>query len=200
MSSKSAVKKPMNSFFYYRREMKAKIEQEYQTSNSHEVSRICSALWANESADVKEQYRQRSIEAHNQHKIDYPEFDWNPHKNIKKIQKRRNSSVSISKRRDSVASYISIDNDPSVDARRTSVTSIYDRRSSLISSPILFDNFMVSQDILEVTKLENEYNFLPSPARSLSPVSHYASPIASPASILSLPAEYPLTHNCNVYL
>ncbi|KAJ3323649.1 hypothetical protein HDV06_001379, partial [Boothiomyces sp. JEL0866] len=190
MSTKAAVKKPMNSFFYYRREMKAKIEQEYQTSNSHDVSRICSTLWANESPEVKERYRQISIEAHNQHKIDYPEFDWNPHKNVKnKIQKRRNSSHSVSKRRDSCASYISIDNErvesvASFD-RRPSTTSIYDRRSSLVSSPILFDNFMVSQDILEFTKLESEYSFLPSPARSLSPVMHYASPTAAPLSPLA---------------
>lgn len=69
------IKKPCNSFFMYRRgnqllttDMKQKIEQEYKTSNSHEVSKICSALWSKEPAHVKEYYRNISVQAHLEHK------------------------------------------------------------------------------------------------------------------------------------
>ncbi|KAJ3322292.1 hypothetical protein HDV06_003185 [Boothiomyces sp. JEL0866] len=85
------------------------IEKEYQTSNSHEVSRICSSLWAKESSKVKEYYRNISIEAHNLHKQLYPEFDWNPHKNVKPAKPAKVSKKKSRKRQNSLGSNASFE-------------------------------------------------------------------------------------------
>ncbi|KAJ3273205.1 hypothetical protein HDV01_004707 [Terramyces sp. JEL0728] len=153
------VKKPCNSFFMYRRDMKLKIEQEYKTSNSHEVSKICSTLWSKEPAHVKEYYRNVSVQAHLEHKKQYPDFDWNPHKNMKFKPKKPSS----------------------MDSLKSNDSGIYiqecERKQSISMSETSYDITGVSPDILEWTRLDSDlpYNY----------EYEFASPIASPDSVLS---------------
>ncbi|KAJ3322291.1 hypothetical protein HDV06_003184 [Boothiomyces sp. JEL0866] len=154
------IKKPCNSFFMYRRDMKQKIEQEYKTSNSHEVSKICSALWSKEPPHVKEYYRNVSVQAHLEHKKQYPDFDWNPHKNMKFKPKKPSSMDSLK----------SNDSGIYVEER--------ERKHSFCISESSYDIAGVSPDILEWTRLDSDiavnYDYC-----------EFTSPIASPDSVFS---------------
>ncbi|KAJ3273204.1 hypothetical protein HDV01_004706 [Terramyces sp. JEL0728] len=122
--------------------MKLKIEKEYQTSNSHEVSRICSSLWAKESSKVKEYYRNISIEAHNLHKQLYPEFDWNPHKNVKPVKATKSTKKKARKRQNSVVSSasfeIKVESNVKTEARPPSIS--YDILQFTNLDPYSFNN------------------------------------------------------------
>ncbi|KAJ3319196.1 hypothetical protein HDV06_006636 [Boothiomyces sp. JEL0866] len=167
--NKSYIKKPMNSFFYYRRDMKAKIEKEYQTTKSHDVSRICSQLWAKESPETKAYYQNVSMTAHEDHKAKFPDFDWNPHKNVKtkKLPKRVKGefidvSPQILKRR---GSHPPVDTHTHTLARTHSETfEKFDKWHD--ESPSL----LVSQDILEHTKLPSVQQQFTPPAEPLPTV------------------------------
>ncbi|KAJ3322309.1 hypothetical protein HDV06_003203 [Boothiomyces sp. JEL0866] len=70
------VKKPMNSFFYYRRDIKDKIVKEHGSIVSHDVSKIASECWKKESEEVKDYYKKLSAKAHAEHKANHPDYDW----------------------------------------------------------------------------------------------------------------------------
>ncbi|KAJ3273189.1 hypothetical protein HDV01_004691 [Terramyces sp. JEL0728] len=80
VKSEKRIKKPMNSFFYYRRDIKDKIVKEYGSIASHDVSKIASECWKNESVEVKEYYKRLSKQAHEEHKANHPNFEWQPWK------------------------------------------------------------------------------------------------------------------------
>ncbi|KAJ3312033.1 hypothetical protein HDV04_003420 [Boothiomyces sp. JEL0838] len=76
VKSEKRVKKPMNSFFYYRRDIKDKIVKEYGSIVSHDVSKIASECWRKESDEVKDYYKKLSAKAHAEHKANHPNYDW----------------------------------------------------------------------------------------------------------------------------
>ncbi|KAJ3272336.1 hypothetical protein HDV01_005770 [Terramyces sp. JEL0728] len=151
--------------------MKAKIEKEYQTTKSHDVSRICSQLWAKESPETKAYYQNVSMTAHEDHKAKFPDFDWNPHKNIKakKIPKRVKGefidvSPQILKRR---GSHPPVDTSKHTLARTHSET--FDKFDKWHDESQLFS---VSQDILEHTKLPPVQQQFTPPAEPLPSVNY----------------------------
>ncbi|KAJ3257008.1 hypothetical protein HK103_004991 [Boothiomyces macroporosus] len=162
----------MTSLILDRKDMKLKIEKEYQTSNSHEVSRICSSLWAKESTKVKEYYRNISIEAHNLHKQLYPEFDWNPHKNVKPAKPAKVTKKKSRKRENSIASNASFEVKPKSDSKAEEMPS------------------SISLDILQFTNLDqysfNSYNS--NPQFTIVPQNNFQSfqPMAPPLPPLQL--------------
>ncbi|KAI8894510.1 hypothetical protein BC833DRAFT_604663 [Globomyces pollinis-pini] len=83
------VKKPMNSFFMYRKDVKMKIIQEHGVSKSHLISKIAAELWAKESDEVKDQYRLKSYNAHCEHRELYPDFNWSKREKAEKTTKTK---------------------------------------------------------------------------------------------------------------
>ncbi|KAJ3318521.1 hypothetical protein HDV06_000404 [Boothiomyces sp. JEL0866] len=74
----SKVKKPLNSFFLYRKQKKTEIIRKFKISKSHEISRKAAELWKEEPAEVKEHYNKMSAKEHEQFKQAHPDFDWQP--------------------------------------------------------------------------------------------------------------------------
>ena len=72
----SAIKKPMNSFFLYRRAIKELVIEKCNTRNSHEVSQIAGEWWAKESPETKAYFRKLAADGHTEHKEKFPDFDW----------------------------------------------------------------------------------------------------------------------------
>jgi hypothetical protein len=60
----------MNAFFLYRKQYKERIQQLYNTTKSHEISRIAGECWATESETVKNHFRRLSQELYEQQKED----------------------------------------------------------------------------------------------------------------------------------
>ncbi|KAI8896839.1 hypothetical protein BC833DRAFT_596045 [Globomyces pollinis-pini] len=58
---KLKVKKPMNAFFIYRKQMKQKIMNLYKLNKSQDVSRIAGQSWALEPDQVKKYYYKLSM-------------------------------------------------------------------------------------------------------------------------------------------
>ncbi|KAJ2997480.1 hypothetical protein HDV02_005521 [Globomyces sp. JEL0801] len=55
------VKKPMNAFFVYRKQMRQKITQVYQVTKSQEISKIAGQAWAMEPDHVKKYYYRMAL-------------------------------------------------------------------------------------------------------------------------------------------
>ncbi|KAI8893851.1 high mobility group box domain-containing protein [Globomyces pollinis-pini] len=68
------IKKPMNSFFVYRKAVRDKIIELHGSLKSHEISRIAGEWWAKESDDNRKRYQQLSQEMYTQHRRDYPDY------------------------------------------------------------------------------------------------------------------------------
>ncbi|KAJ3271933.1 hypothetical protein HDV01_006067 [Terramyces sp. JEL0728] len=149
----SEVKKPLNSFFHYRRAKKQEIIEKYQITKSHEISRKAAELWANESKQVKDYFQQLSLAEHNKFKELYPDYDWQPWKKEFKVKSPRLSQSprlplvkSPGKRRSAP-----LVTSPPAPALRIS-------RSS--ESLHVFDYpYSVSPDVYEAAKLESDINF-----------------------------------------
>ncbi|KAJ3313049.1 hypothetical protein HDV04_002337 [Boothiomyces sp. JEL0838] len=80
MNTSSEPKKPLNSFFHYRKAKKQEIVEKYNITKSHEISRKAAELWANESKQVRDYFQQVSMDEHNKFKELYPDYDWQPWK------------------------------------------------------------------------------------------------------------------------
>ncbi|KAI8902919.1 hypothetical protein BC833DRAFT_571139 [Globomyces pollinis-pini] len=85
----SSVKKPLNSFFLYRKANRDRIVKKYNLTKSHEISKMAAQCWAVESEEVRAEYQKLSHEAYTQHKIDYPDFQWPTRNAPKKKQSRK---------------------------------------------------------------------------------------------------------------
>ncbi|KAJ3318523.1 hypothetical protein HDV06_000406 [Boothiomyces sp. JEL0866] len=96
---KVTIKKPLNSFFLYRKSKKQEIIRNYDITKSHEISKKAAELWQLESKETKDYYAQLSLDEHNKFKELNPDFDWQPWKKrakTKKIQSTPVSSYTIS--------------------------------------------------------------------------------------------------------
>ncbi|KAI8897605.1 hypothetical protein BC833DRAFT_36182 [Globomyces pollinis-pini] len=58
----SKVKKPMNAFFVYRKQMRQKIMDIYNVSKSQDISKIAGQSWSLEPESVKKHYYQMALE------------------------------------------------------------------------------------------------------------------------------------------
>ncbi|KAJ3318528.1 hypothetical protein HDV06_000411 [Boothiomyces sp. JEL0866] len=91
--SQTKYQKPMNSFFHYRKAKKQEIVSKYNIKKSHEISKKAAELWANESALVRDYYKQMSYNEHIRFKEICPNFDWQPwNKKSKKRSKQQPST------------------------------------------------------------------------------------------------------------
>ncbi|KAJ3322282.1 hypothetical protein HDV06_003175 [Boothiomyces sp. JEL0866] len=73
-------KKPLNSFFLYRKSKKEYIAKTFHLTKSHQISKKAAELWARESKAVKEHFQELSQREHDEFKQKYPDFDWQPWK------------------------------------------------------------------------------------------------------------------------
>ncbi|KAJ3271893.1 hypothetical protein HDV01_006107 [Terramyces sp. JEL0728] len=73
---KNYVKKPLNSFFLYRRAMRDKIIKKYNITKSHEISKMAGDCWALEPESVKQKYQKLAQEEYSKHKETHPEYKW----------------------------------------------------------------------------------------------------------------------------
>ena len=76
------IKKPLNSFFLYRKKMREKIIFDHKVTAHQQISKIAASLWAAEPPDVKQQYQLESLEEFERHKKLHPDYLW-PHRGSK---------------------------------------------------------------------------------------------------------------------
>ncbi|KAJ3271927.1 hypothetical protein HDV01_006061 [Terramyces sp. JEL0728] len=99
MSKGLELKKPLNSFFLYRKHIKEEVIEKYGIIKNQDVNKKIAELWSKESQSVKDRYQELSLQEHLRFKEQNPDFDWQPWKRNKpgKIEKRkRKSSASTS--------------------------------------------------------------------------------------------------------
>ncbi|KAJ3340293.1 hypothetical protein HDU91_000877 [Kappamyces sp. JEL0680] len=70
------VKKPLNSFFLYRKAVREQIIEEHGVKKSHEISKIAGEMWAKEPESVKQLYQIKAQEQFEKHKQDNPDYKW----------------------------------------------------------------------------------------------------------------------------
>ncbi|KAJ3256995.1 hypothetical protein HK103_004978 [Boothiomyces macroporosus] len=73
-------KKPLNSFFLYRKSKKEFISKTFNLTKSHQISKKAAELWSKESKTVKEHFQELSQKEHDEFKLKYPDYDWQPWK------------------------------------------------------------------------------------------------------------------------
>jgi hypothetical protein len=73
---KTQVKKPLNAFLMYRREMSAVIKKQNPMATIGEISSITGKRWAMENAETKRRYQEMAKKAFQEHKAMYPEYIW----------------------------------------------------------------------------------------------------------------------------
>ncbi|KAJ3271926.1 hypothetical protein HDV01_006060 [Terramyces sp. JEL0728] len=169
MSIKIKVKKPLNSFFLYRKQKKTEIVRKFKISKSHEISRKAAELWKDEPADVKEFYNQQSLKEHEQFKLEHPDFDWQPW-----VQKKK---ISCPSSPESVYN-IQSPSDTTIPLSPESITSDVLKESGNEQLQAFYNNIQppyriltpklkrqitaessISPDVLEATILDNFFNF-----------------------------------------
>ncbi|KAJ3268909.1 hypothetical protein HDV01_002108 [Terramyces sp. JEL0728] len=70
------LKKPLNCFFRYKKDMRDAIMFKYGVSKNSDVARIAADLWANEDPAVIERYTTESERAYREHREKYPDYIW----------------------------------------------------------------------------------------------------------------------------
>ena len=90
------TKKPMNSFFLYKQDIRSRIIQEYGVKKNSDISRIASAMWKQEPVSVVTRYKEMADKALLLHKLAHPDFVWPSKSPQYKKLKRRTSSASVS--------------------------------------------------------------------------------------------------------
>jgi hypothetical protein len=175
-------KKPMNAFFLYRKQYKGRIQELYNTSKSHEISRIAGECWAQESPAVKNHFRRLSQELYEQQKEEEltkspPMTPMVPSSPRKRLQSR--SADSFQERMQHARPLVMI--------------------PSIPSPPIHYGSnpFMVSQDILDLTIDYSQYAY-PNQQNSMVAGNMYnvgpivnITPVQSP-QVTSMPFPMPL--------
>jgi hypothetical protein len=158
----------MNAFFLYRKQYKERIQALYQTSKSHEISRIAGECWAQESPLIKNHFRRMSQELYEQ------------------------------QREEELQELIALHTGGSAERPRSqslpfdSLQSLeYTQPIAMLRPPYDINPALVSRDILEITGHCNQ--FYPMMAAQ-SPVVPLPSPIVSTSSprqiATPLPTEY----------
>jgi hypothetical protein len=89
------IKKPLNSFFLYRKRMREQIIADHNVTAHQQISKIAANLWASESLEVKQQYQQESLAEFEKHRKEYPDYQW-PHRGSKNANLRFNPGLSQS--------------------------------------------------------------------------------------------------------
>lgn len=90
------TKKPMNSFFLYKQDVRSRIIQEYGVKKNSDISRIASAMWKQEPVSVVTRYKEMADKALMLHKLAHPDFVWPSKSPQYKKLKRRTSCASAS--------------------------------------------------------------------------------------------------------
>ncbi|KAJ3251036.1 hypothetical protein HK103_002922 [Boothiomyces macroporosus] len=70
------LKKPLNCFFRYKKDMRDIIISKYGVSKNSDVARIAADLWAKEDPAVIERYTTESERAYKEHREKYPDYIW----------------------------------------------------------------------------------------------------------------------------
>lgn len=70
------IKKPLNSFFLYRKSKRDYIVKTYGVTKSHEISKVAGTCWAKEPESVRNHFLQLSQVEHANHKEKYPDYKW----------------------------------------------------------------------------------------------------------------------------
>ncbi|KAJ3318531.1 hypothetical protein HDV06_000414 [Boothiomyces sp. JEL0866] len=158
MNTSSEPKKPLNSFFHYRRAKKQEIIEIYNITKSHEISRKAAELWANESKQVRDYFQQISLNEHLKFKELYPDYDWQPWKRDSKSKSPRSPHIipkSPGKRRSA----------PLVPTAPTQASLRLSKSSESLHAfnydcIIKSEAYRVSPDVYEASKLDSDINFM----------------------------------------
>ncbi|KAJ3318522.1 hypothetical protein HDV06_000405 [Boothiomyces sp. JEL0866] len=168
MSKGVEVKKPLNSFFLYRKHIKEEVILKYGIIKNQDVNKKIAELWAKESQETKDKYQELSLQEHIRFKENNPDFDWQPWKrNRNKVGKKRlrksSASPTISAEEASCPSPESCNSLPNIQSPKFSSVRLTKSYNSLeiypqthIRSPSLF--YKVSPDVFQATILESDAN------------------------------------------
>ncbi|KAJ3271932.1 hypothetical protein HDV01_006066 [Terramyces sp. JEL0728] len=151
-------KKPLNSFFHYRKSKKQEIVRNHHITKSHEISKKAAELWAKESKEVRDHFHKLSLEEHNKFKEQYPDYDWQPWKrNPKSPRSPSRSPVLLKSECKRLSEPLATSPKYSPVRLSKSSTSLNAFQYTPIMTPKLF--YKVSPDVLEAAKLPDEINF-----------------------------------------
>lgn len=150
-------KKPLNSFFHYRKAKKQEIVRNYHITKSHEISKKAAELWAKESKEVRNHFHQISLDEHNKFKEQYPDYDWQPWKRNPKCPRSpsRSPVLSTESKRLSEPLLTSPKSSPIRLSKSANFLNAF--QYTPIMTPKLF--YKVSPDVLEAAKLDEGINF-----------------------------------------
>jgi hypothetical protein len=97
------IKRPINSFMIWSCEMRQRymIDKNNLKINKHnaEFSKYLGYEWALLSDDIKLKYKEKAEIIRLNHKLMYPDYKYEPKKNIKKIKKNKNQNIKTLKPR-----------------------------------------------------------------------------------------------------
>ncbi|KAJ3313181.1 hypothetical protein HDV04_002357 [Boothiomyces sp. JEL0838] len=163
MSKGVDLKKPLNSFFLYRKHIKEEVKLKYGIIKNQDVNKKIAELWAKESKETKDRYQELSLQEHLRFKEQNPDFDWQPWKKNKPKKRLRKTSASptISKEEADCPSPESSHSLPNIQSPKFSSVRLTKSYNSLeiypqppIMSPSLF--YKVSPDVFQATLLETD--------------------------------------------
>lgn len=81
------VKRPLNPFMVYLRNIRNQIMYENPGINQREIVKICSEMWIKETDDIKSIYKKYSSILKSNHYKKYPDYKYNPIRKNKIIRK-----------------------------------------------------------------------------------------------------------------
>ncbi|CAG8517524.1 11733_t:CDS:1 [Ambispora leptoticha] len=91
--------RPLNSFFHYRVDVQPEFRKRYPAVNERLISKMISASWKKESAEVKRKYTEKAAKAAIEHRKRHPEYVFRPRRtrtlNPKKISVRFGPTFSV---------------------------------------------------------------------------------------------------------
>ncbi|RHZ85842.1 hypothetical protein Glove_59g103 [Diversispora epigaea] len=83
--------RPRNSFIIYCEENAPKIKSQYNDLSNIEISQLLGVKWRNLAPKQKKNYKEKVDKVKLEHKKLYPEYKYKPRKNIKRINKKKDT-------------------------------------------------------------------------------------------------------------
>jgi hypothetical protein len=92
------IKKPLNAFLMYRREISAQIKKEHPLATIGEISTITGKRWSEETSETKLKYKEMAKRAFQEHKNLHPDFIWPSRNSAERRKKQREKNKIIMKK------------------------------------------------------------------------------------------------------
>ncbi|KAI9189463.1 hypothetical protein H9P43_000896 [Blastocladiella emersonii ATCC 22665] len=119
------IPRPENSFFLYRRSVYQAAKAAHPELSNPNLSKVISDMWRNESASVRNHYKELAILAKQEHESKYPDYKYQPRRKVRAGQPvaRKRDAASVAPAAAVVAAAASASTPPQQQQQQTSLTS-----------------------------------------------------------------------------